>query len=228
MEAFRTHRGERVGSLRSWRVMLVIATAVVASLMVVQPALSRSDRRAAGSSQRSSVHWMEVRSPSARQLVTQMAYDEARDRILMFGGQRGGPQFTFLNDTWSWDGSGWTQLHPGTTPPARVNGMMAYDAATQLMILFGGQNTAGILADTWSWDGTTWTKRSPSVAPSARVHSAIASDPLTGHILLFGGFDSVGQDLADTWTWDGTTWVKLTPSSTPSPRDSGAMAYDGD
>ena len=44
-----------------------------------------------------------------------MAYDAADGTVVLFGGQgRSGS----LGDTWTWDGSAWTQAHPSTSPPA--------------------------------------------------------------------------------------------------------------
>ena len=43
-------------------------------------------------------------------------------------------------DTWTWDGTTWTQQHPAASPPARYGASMAYDAATRGVVLFGGNN----------------------------------------------------------------------------------------
>ena len=53
-----------------------------------------------------------------------------------------------LDDTWTWDGTTWTQQHPATSPSARTFASMAYDPATSTAVLFGGKGT---LADTWTW-----------------------------------------------------------------------------
>src|ERR1700689_3111267 len=51
----------------------------------------------------------------------------------------------------------WVQQSPSTSPPARADAMIAYDAAHGEVVLFGG-NSQAALSDTWTWDGTTWTK----------------------------------------------------------------------
>jgi hypothetical protein len=61
--------------------------------------------------------------------------------------------------TWAWDGSSWTQM-PGVNPPARNGQALAYDAARDRVVLFGGFTSAGDLADLWEWDGATWEERS--------------------------------------------------------------------
>jgi hypothetical protein len=65
-----------------------------------------------------------------------------------------GEQF---GDTWTWDGTTWTQQRPATSPPARFDGAMAYDVITGTAVLFGGTDSAGsLLGDTWTWNGTNW------------------------------------------------------------------------
>ena len=65
-----------------------------------------------------------------------MAYDAATGNMVLFGGvSRVG---NFLNTTWTWDGSTWTQQHPATSRPPRKSASMAYDAATGDVVLFGG------------------------------------------------------------------------------------------
>jgi hypothetical protein len=44
-----------------------------------------------------------------------MAYDVARGKVVLFGGWGS----VVYQDTWEWDGIGWSQLHPVHRPPAR-------------------------------------------------------------------------------------------------------------
>jgi hypothetical protein len=39
-----------------------------------------------------------------------LAYDKARDRVVLFGGRKGWPDD--LADTWEWDGSRWRRVSP--------------------------------------------------------------------------------------------------------------------
>ncbi len=118
----------------------------------------------------------------------------------------------------------WTQLSPGTSPPARAGASIAFDPATGQLILFGGEDGSIFLNDTWTWSGSTWTKLSPSTSPPAREYASIAFDPATGQLLLFGG--NYSDYLGDTWAWDGTTWTQLHPGTSPSARDNATMAFD--
>src|ERR1700690_1136286 len=95
-----------------------------------------------------------------------MTYDAATGTVVLFGGL-GGKRY--LGDTWTWDGTTWTQQHPAAHPVPRELPAMAYDAATGTVVLFGGDKVSTVLGDTWTWDGTTWTKQPAAVHPSART-----------------------------------------------------------
>lgn len=157
-----------------------------------------------------------------------MAYDALHGVIILFGGLAGSPG-GILNDTWSWDGTTWTQLHPSLSPPPRAGVSMAYDAAHSSVVLFGGESTAGMASptpssDTWTWDGAAWTQERPSSSPSPRSYAAMAYDPAARAVVLFGGTGD--HQLGDTWTWNGATWSEQHPPASPPARDHATMAYD--
>lgn len=154
-------------------------------------------------------------SPSARSSPA-MAYDPARDQVVLFGGYDGQDYF---NDTWIWDGATWTEESPDPSPPPGI-GALAFDAATQLLLLFTG-------TETWTWDGATWTKQHPLSSPPYREFPGMAPDGT--HVVLFGGeYDCFEWTCyrGDTWTWDGTTWLKEHAAHAPSSRSGVGMAFD--
>jgi DNA-binding beta-propeller fold protein YncE len=152
-----------------------------------------------------------------------MAYDAATGTVVLFGGMNS--SYTVLADTWTYNGTTWTQQSPATSPSARQFSTMAYDAATGTIVLFGGNNGNSNLADTWTYNGTTWTRQSPATSPPARQLSTMAYDVATGTVVLFGGYGSSGN-LADTWTYNGTTWTQQSPATSPPARYGSTMAYD--
>ena len=91
-------------------------------------------------------------SPAAR-WGAPMVYDAATGKVVMFGGFDIATGTNDFADTWVWDGSTWTKQAPATSPSARYEASMAYDAATGNVVLFGGLNGAGVspLNDTWTW-----------------------------------------------------------------------------
>jgi hypothetical protein len=75
-----------------------------------------------------------------------MAWDSLRQQaIVVLESESGSP-----TQTWSWDGSTWTQKMLAVNPPPRFAAGMAFDAARQQMILFGGVGSGAVLGDTWA------------------------------------------------------------------------------
>ncbi len=103
----------------------------------------------------------------------------------------------------------WTQQSLATSPGARWQSTMAYDAAQGQVVLFGGFNETEI-GDTWLWNGTTWTQQNPQTSPPARSQSAMAYDAAQSNVVLFGGYLSNTSPFRsnDTWVWNGTTWTQ--------------------
>ena len=58
--------------------------------------------------------------------------------------------------TWTWDGKEWT-LRPSRTPPATVAYQMAWDDATQQLVLF--DEVSVVAPQTWIWNGTDWERK---------------------------------------------------------------------
>jgi len=112
-------------------------------------------------------------------------------------------------------------------PAPRFYPGMAYDAARQRVVLFGGYGAGVFHGDTWEWDGTAWIQRASS-GPPARYNHAMAYDAARGRVVLFGGDPggiNTDPPFGDTWEWDGTAWSQRA-SSGPAPRTGHAMAYD--
>jgi hypothetical protein len=72
--------------------------------------------------------------------VAPFAYDPATRQIVMYGGVSINAQGDGMavTDTWTWDGTTWTQRHPLTSPGAHDSGVMAFDPAIGKVVLFGG------------------------------------------------------------------------------------------
>ncbi len=159
-----------------------------------------------------------------------MVWEDASDRLLLFGGYTqggsGGPQ----NDTWVHDGTGWTELSPTNSPSARGVFGMAYDAGRAVIVLFGGTDdenlTGTVYGDTWEFDGTNWTQISPATSPPARMYTSMTYDASNEQIVMFGGIDSAIGMLQDTWTYDGVDWVQVHPPVSPANRGIGGMTYN--
>jgi hypothetical protein len=137
-----------------------------------------------------------------------MAYDDATGQLVLFGGQNYSKTF---DDTWTWDGSTWTEQHPVDHPSRRSYAGMAYDDAAGQLFLYGGLKNSGYLEpDSWVWDGSNWDRLDPPISPIGRCCFGMAYDAGSGLIVTFG----IGRA---TWVWDGATWIPIHPAGSPGP-----------
>lgn len=159
-----------------------------------------------------------------------MGYDGTN--VMMFGGQTGSSLGGYLEDTWVWNGTVWTQIVYGAAtviPSGRWNSGTSNHSSTQV-VMFGGQNTLVNLNDTWIWTGSTqiWnqvtTPNTTAGTPAARAQHMMQGSA-AGVTLLFGG-QGTNSQFNDTWTFNGSVWTQLTPAASPSIRSDASIAYD--
>jgi hypothetical protein len=199
---------------------LVVATVAISLLFAWMP-----DAHALGT-----LSWSQL-SPAAKPSPRHwgaMAYDEANHELVLFGGYRNGTGagYGFLSDTWTYNGTTWTQKTPSTVISGRDAMAMTYDPNSGHVIMFGGWDGAVYRDEMYSWDGSNWTNITPETHPSARGWTGMAVLPTTNAVILYGGWN--GSDLEDTWSWNGTNWGTgaLTPTHKPGKRDDFAMVTD--
>lgn len=167
-------------------------------------------------------------SPPARSHGA-MVFDEANQRVLLFGGIAYVPFSppTIFADTWEWQWTGtapeygiWTPLSPSTTPFRRYGHAMAYDPARQRTVLYGGRQDTNPatppLGDAWEFDrsanGGTWRQLtswnslpaySALPSPSDRWQCEMAYDVRRSEMLVCGGNElttwPVSPDPPETW-----------------------------
>ena len=82
-------------------------------------------------------------------------------------------------------------------PSARTGAAMAYDAADQSIVLFGGQSRTEALDDTWTWNGSGWTQQHPATSPPALENAQMAYDPVTHDVILVGMTEPAGSIAPD-------------------------------
>lgn len=162
-----------------------------------------------------------VVEPGAR-TGARMTFDAARGEIVLFGGVNAPNPASA--DTWTWNGSSWTQRSSARAPSGRHLHELCYDSTRQRVVLYGGLGSGGAYGDTWEWDGTSWRQITPAASPPARANTALAYDGT--RTLLFGGGNSA-TPRNDLWRYDGTTWVQLATANAPSPRYYHSMASNG-
>lgn len=150
----------------------------------------------------------------------------ATGRALVFGGDGAGG---VNNRTWAYDPTAraFTQLTPATSPPARRDGMSAFEPVTGRVLLFGGAVALmrTYLDDLATFDGTTWTLVPPAgPRPSARRYGASGFDPVHRRWVLFGGTNDA-DDLDDLWLINPQTLdFQLQPAMAGAPSRRGFSA----
>jgi len=154
-------------------------------------------------------------SPDSRE-KHMMAYDESRNRIVLFGGTSNGSLF---DDTWEWDGANWERIKPVHSPSARCCHAMAYDSARERVLLYGGWDGGKNIFynDVWLWDGNDW------------VQIESNTPDMSGHFLV--DFPSNKEVISvqtagfGTWAWNGDEFSDLGVESPPS-RSEVRIVYD--
>jgi N-acetylneuraminic acid mutarotase len=109
-------------------------------------------------------------------------------KVVLFGGyayvtsDASTDQVVLFDDTWTFDGTTWTQITPAASPSPRFDTAMAELGGK--VVLFGGENSttdvppaslAAYFNDTWVFDGSTWTQLSPPTAPGVRAGHVLSA-----------------------------------------------------
>lgn len=166
-------------------------------------------------------HWQDAPTGPSARYSPAMAYDEARDVLVLFSGAGRGEDLM-----WEYSKGTWEAVKiQGASPTPRVRSQMVYDHVRETLVLFGGYADGKSVGDMWEWDGKLWTRLQVTVPP-ARNNHFMASDRKLKKIVLFGGKNRQDNVLfGDTWEWDGTQW-ELISETGPEPRDMTAGAFD--
>jgi hypothetical protein len=162
-----------------------------------------------------------------------LVYDSLRSVLVLFGGSFANGT---LNDTWEWNGTGWSNVSASASPviPEGLEGFsMAYMPSTvNRTVVYGGFDASGTYSPNfWTWDGSDWKAvgipDDANGGPSARANPMMAYDSARQRLVVFGG--EHGQSyLDDLWEWDGKDLVArdLPVGPKPSGRGRSGFAYD--
>jgi len=141
--------------------------------------------------------WTQVSAsgPPPRRTNAAMAFDTARDRLVLFGGR---DSTLDLNDTWEFDGVVWTQLANGA-PPWAPNSRAVFDAARGRVLLLG--------SGTYYWSGTAWTSAATDVTtPTTRM----AYDATRQRVVAYRS-----DPVPALREWNGTAWSTVPQTGVP-------------
>jgi hypothetical protein len=150
--------------------------------------------------------------------------------VLLFGGRGAGGQL--LGDTWTFNGSTWTQPPQRRSPPARTGALAAWDPAVGAVVLFGGTGAAGTrLDDTWTWNGSSWKSLlvAPIPAPDGDAVGLTFDTARQQLVLETAGPADPGRPgvtSGQTWAWSGQRWTRLSTPTSPALTGPATVTYD--
>ncbi len=194
---------------------------------------SFQDTRVAGSGDAASIQlgmnprydWIQMDTalaPSGRRGAV-MAYDEADNVLLMFGGRTLGG--IYRNDLWSYSvpANTWTNLTPASGPSPRWHAGFSYDPALRAGILVGGWNASEGLDDVWRYyvANRTWQEMGTSGRrPRNMLSTPLVYDRAAGLHVLAGTnwVENPPYGILETWTYDapGNAWTLMNPDPLPT------------
>jgi hypothetical protein len=169
------------------------------------------------------------------------AYNEARQRIVVFGGHMDN---TESGETWEYDSFQWLKRTPEDpeldgNPSPRAGASMAYHRGTGTVFMTGGSNVPScsegnsVLCEyVWEWNGVSWRKIIPA-DPEKDGHPKQSKNTRNLKLIYADNLDSLLLYTHDghLWRWTGLSWEKNAAQSSgeadlPSARGSLGMAYD--
>ncbi len=199
--------------------------------------------------------WVDLRAGAGpdRQVGFRMVYDEASNRVVLFGGARDELLYgdvTGLPGTWIFDSgrNAWDGLAPEVEPQPRYFQAMTYDAGSDRVVLFGGATArmGEVLGDTWVYDtdAGTWTEMHAAVSPPARLGAAMWYDPVADLVFLYGGSSQFCEENVlgypvcyppwsffggeELWAYDvdSNSWTLYRVERNPGFINAGSAAFD--
>lgn len=177
-------------------------------------------------------HFRTTNGPAPR-FDCSMAYDQARERMVLLGGQIDGGTIADHKVVWEWDGNQWHTNLPSSGPVGSRAARMTYDRYRNAVVFGPTLAELGLFShywEFWDWNGTNWTLTTPVDYLKYPIQEtlqntrsgALAFDSNRRRSIWFGSIDHT-----NTLFFDGIEWTRLPKSSNSPPgRIFEAMAYD--
>ncbi|MCR9243479.1 MAG: hypothetical protein NXI31_00500 [bacterium] len=158
--------------------------------------------------------------PSWRAFAT-FGFEPQLGKLVLFGGNTPAGN---TNETWSFDGVRWHQLHSPVAPSPRAAPALI-ETPSGLLHIGGDLDRGGF--EEWRFAGGNWRRSNLPERPQGRIAAAMAFDSVRGQAVMFGGLRDVfgATTFADTWTYDGQ-WRRQTPARQPGWRFYSAFEHD--
>jgi PKD repeat protein len=165
-----------------------------------------------------------------------MVWDAADGYLVLFGGRN---YVGYFNDTWTFNGTAWTNVTGSVAPPTRSLFEMAYDPVDREVIVDGGARLDlpyggwENVNDTWAYSAGNWTNIT-SAAPGGALDRAggqAAYDPWNGSVVFVGGGSTVNWTAGCTpidpvQTYVNGSWYEYPSSVGPPQLSQEMLTYD--
>ncbi len=149
--------------------------------------------------------WQELalEDPPTARSGAALAYDERRQRMVLFGGMgvNDAGQQGYLFDTWELNGDSWKQALVQGPTGLRDWPSMTYDAGRRRIVLWSKQNDRD--SRLWEYDGKSWLGTEPP--PIGGTGGLVGYDAAEGRLLLHDE--------------QGNTWARTSTGSSEQPED---------
>jgi hypothetical protein len=161
-----------------------------------------------------------------------MAYDPAHQVVVLYGGlipnQNEGIE---VGDTWTWDGSDWTEVDARPGEPGNRQGPRAVTTADGLILVGGHMGNIKYYGDAWTWNGKKWSRVDRAPTPPGRGAAAVVWNPVDSSLFVFSGTGfkpgagpgNLGELLSDAWVLKDGAWTQLKGSGPPPVANSSGM-----
>ena len=179
-----------------------------------------------------------ISDPKPEPRVTNIVYDEARDVIIMYGGEGAGEEGWggyYFDDTWQFNYSNkqWTNLTPEHSPGVAYYYGMTYDSSVGAVVMFRGDAASPCNPETWIFNSSgDWENVSPEISPAGAWYPMMAFDSSRNVTVMFGGYNCGDEGFFrnDTWEFNSSskTWTNKTGAIAPPAWNGGGMAFDSD
>ena len=162
--------------------------------------------------------------PPARREAA-MAYDPTLRLVVLYGGLvANGAEGSEAGDTWTWDGTDWTEVSADNQGPRFRFGASMVTAGDRV-IMFGGHvfNTS-YFGDAWTLEGSKWKQIDRGPGPAGRGDAAVAWNARDSSLLVYGGLGirtgagpgNLGIPLQDAWSLRDGAWARLEVAGPPA------------
>ena len=154
-----------------------------------------------------------------------MAYDPSHQAVVMHGGLIPDQAEGFeSSDTWTWNGSDWTEVSVESKAIGPRQGLRMVTAGNGVLLFGGNYANLRYYADVWTWDGAGWSRIDRNPTPPGRGNAAITWDPLDSALFVYGGAGinsqagpgALGKQLNDVWVLRNGAWTQLRADGPPT------------